>query len=244
MGTYMTVVLQKDYHGEAAINKINNDLFLYFGANHGVHFGTRQQLQQETDYLNQHPDGLKQLPGWKRPISAMELEQAAHWLRIGEFSFKISAVETTDEARDAVAVCKWIMATKGKYIVPRRSSNYQQRIIQQYLHPLFIDEGFDLKLLWEPPLLTKPDVLAGGLSTMDPLRPAAPTARHLFLKSAKKDAKKRLSAKSQQWQCSQHGRTVSASCLRRDTGWPGTIGTSTVVAVPLATSKGRTNVRA
>ncbi len=156
----MTVVLHKDYHGEAAINKINNDLFLYFGANAGVHFGTRQQLQEETHYLNHHPKGMKEFPGWKRPISPMELEQSAFWLRIGEFSTKISAVETTDEARDAVAVCKWITATKGKYIAARRSSNYQPPMIQEYLHPLFIDLGYDLKLLWQQPLLNKPDLLS------------------------------------------------------------------------------------
>jgi hypothetical protein len=155
MGTYMTVVLREKYKQEFNINKINTDLFLFFGANQDTHFGTRQQLQEEANFLNHDPEGLTFFPGWKRPIAAKDLAATSFWLRVGEFSCKISGIEDPQEARNAVAVCKWIIATGSTYISTRKSSYYEPAVIQEYVNPLFEAEGHDPQLLWEQPLLLK-----------------------------------------------------------------------------------------
>ena len=106
MGRYMTVVLKKQYIYDQWIDAVNKELADNFGANTCIKFVTWQYLKEQCDYINEHPHGKKQLPHWQRPITMQTLNENFFWYRVGNFSFKLSGDNTSDDARDAVAVCK------------------------------------------------------------------------------------------------------------------------------------------
>jgi hypothetical protein len=149
MGRYMSVVLNDEFKNDRLIADLNIQLFAKFGSNFGEKFLTWRFLQEEADYLNTHPEGLLEIPDWKRPITKEQLSGNFFWFRHGEFWFKLSGGRTSDEARDAVAVSKWIQHTKGRYIDRKQSSNYEPAIVREYLDHIFWEDGYDLKVLWE-----------------------------------------------------------------------------------------------
>lgn len=149
MGRYMTVVLKKHYMNDLFISSLNEELAAKFGANTGVKFNTPAYVREEVDFMNYDPEGLKQVPHWKRPITIEVLQTNAFWLRIGEFSFKLSAAEGAVPALDAVAICKWLIKTKCRYIDRVASDNYDLKIVREYLDWVFKEEGYDLNKLWE-----------------------------------------------------------------------------------------------
>ena len=144
----MIVVLKEPYKREPFIEDLNNLLADKFGSNTGVKFVTKKYVQEDADFINKDSEGVKQLPDWKRPVSAADLEQNFFWYRTGEFHFKTSGGPTSDEARDAVAICKWILKTRGHYIERGLSANYGKRILRQYLDEIFSEAGYDLGRLW------------------------------------------------------------------------------------------------
>lgn len=152
MGTYMTVVLKKDYHNDLFIQTLNDELTSQYGSNTGVKFNTWTYLQEEADYLNIHSEGIKQVPHIPRPITKEYLEQNFFWYRYANFSFKLSGgASNSDEARDAVAVCKWIRQTNRKYIDVNKSENYQEVTVAGYLNYYFEEAGYDLDKIWKLP---------------------------------------------------------------------------------------------
>jgi 3-methyladenine DNA glycosylase AlkD len=148
MGRYMTVVLKKQYIYDEWIDVLNKELADNFGANTCIKFNTWKYLQEQCEYINEHPHGKKQLPHWQRPITTQTLNENFFWYRVGNFSFKLSGDNTTDDARDAVAICKWLIKTKNRYIDKSKSENYSLKIVQQYLNYLLMEDGYDLELLW------------------------------------------------------------------------------------------------
>ncbi|WP_199119909.1 hypothetical protein [Pedobacter sp. ASV28] len=155
MGTYMTVVLRENLRYDAFAKLVNKKLVVSYGAKNDLNFNTWEYLQREADFMNADPEGLGQLPHFKRPITKETLHNNFFWLRVGEFSFKLSGTSNPIEALDAIAVCKWIMATKASYIDKKMSFNYNKRKVASYLTPLFEEEGYDLKKLWELPTAEK-----------------------------------------------------------------------------------------
>ncbi|MXN91679.1 hypothetical protein GR160_10620 [Flavobacterium sp. Sd200] len=152
MGRYMTVVLKGDNKNDLFISLLNEQLSNEYGANTWDKFNPWDYLQWEADYINEHPDGKKQLPHFLRPITKEQLSNNFFWLRHGEFSFKLSGgAASAAEARDAVAICKWIEATKGKYIDKKASDNYDRATVAEYLNHLYFEEGYDLIKLWQLP---------------------------------------------------------------------------------------------
>ncbi len=149
MGRYMIVVLADEYKNDAFIIQLNKELFEIYGANNSEKFNSWQYLQEEADYINKHPEGKKQLPDWKRPITKEALHKNFFWFRMGEFHFKLSGGATAEQARDAVAVCKWIVRTKGRYINKKECSDYKVKIVKEYLNYIFEEAGYDLKELWK-----------------------------------------------------------------------------------------------
>jgi hypothetical protein len=149
MGRYMSVVLKDEFKNDRFIADLNRQLSAKFGSNVGEKFLTWQFLQEEADYLNTHSEGLLEMPDWKRPITKEQLSRNFFWFRHGEFGFKLSGGGTSDEARDAVAVCKWIQHTNGRYIDRKQSDNYKPAIVREYLDHIFWEDGYDLKVLWE-----------------------------------------------------------------------------------------------
>lgn len=152
MGKYMTVVLKKPLKNDLFINILNDELTKHFGSNTGCKFNTWPSIEEEADYMNNHPLGIVQSPHITRPVTKEFLETNFFWHRHGEFSFKLSSGESnSDEARDAVAICKWIVQTNKKYIDTARSFNYQPRIVKDYLNHYFEQAGYDLNALWTIP---------------------------------------------------------------------------------------------
>lgn len=151
MGRYMTVVLKKAYRQDAFIHALNRELAERFGAEISPVFNSWQFLQEEADFFNTDPEGKTQIPHWPRPVTKEALHDNFFWYRMGEFSFKLSGGGTATEAKDAVAVCKWLVQTECRYIDKKHSENYTPDIVQQYLNNLFEEEGYDLNKLWELP---------------------------------------------------------------------------------------------
>ncbi|MCX2429871.1 hypothetical protein [Pedobacter sp. GR22-10] len=149
MGRYMTVELKEKYKTEIFIQLLNMELAAQYGGNIGTTFNTWEHLEEQADYINHDAEGLKQLPDWKRPISAQQLHRNFFWLRFGSFSFKLSGEGNSDEARDAVAVSKWIENTEAKFINLSASDNYSQEIVKEYLNYIFEEAGYDLSELWK-----------------------------------------------------------------------------------------------
>jgi hypothetical protein len=152
MGRYMTVVLKEEHKNDLFIETLNQELLATFGSNNSVKFNPWNFLQEEADYINNTEDGKKQLEGWPRPITKEALHQNFFWLRNGEFSFKLSGGPTSAEARDAIAICKWLIKTRYKYINKSKSDNYSSGIVRQYLDYLFEEAGYDMKALWKIPV--------------------------------------------------------------------------------------------
>lgn len=148
MGRCMTVVLKAAHRNDLFISLLNQQLAREFGGNVGTTFVTQQYVEQEADFINTDPEGLKQLPHWKRPVTAAQLSRNFFWYRIGEFSFKLSGCSGSDEARDAIAVCKWIQQTKGRYIELKASENYRPAVVREYLDHLFSEAGYSIDSLW------------------------------------------------------------------------------------------------
>lgn len=147
MGRYMKVVLKRVYKNDLFILVLNQELKLY-GANDWDKFNPWYLLDAEASYMNNHPDGLKQLSDWKRPISAEKLSQNFFWFSYGEFTAKISGGSTVEEAIDIIAVAKWIAHTKCKYIDKKESHDYDFKTLKQYLNYLFEEQGIATEDLW------------------------------------------------------------------------------------------------
>ncbi len=150
MGRYMTVVLKEEYKTDSFIKNLNEELLQNFGSNNSIKFNPWFYLQEEADYINQTEEGKKQLPGWDRPITKETLHYNFFWFRHGVFTCKLSAA-CADEARDAIAICKWLIKTRYTYIDKSQSDNYSSAIVREYTNYLFQEDGYDLAELWKIP---------------------------------------------------------------------------------------------
>jgi len=152
MGRYMTVVLNEPFKNETFIQELNIELALRYGAINKNLFVSWKYLEEEADYINNTPDGQKQLPHFPRPITKEALNENFFWYRYGQYTCKLSGGGTTvQEAIDAIAVCNWIRKTKGKHINKVYSNNYSKAIVGEYLNYLFVDAGINLEKIWQLP---------------------------------------------------------------------------------------------
>lgn len=154
MGRYMSVTLKREYRNDLFIHTLNEKLSNRYGSNTSTKFNPWDYLQEEADYLNNHPTGMTQVAHIPRPITKEFLETNFFWYRYATFSFKLSGGgSNSDECRDAVAVCKWIIRTCRKYIDQDHSHNYQSAIVQEYLNWYFEEAGYDIQALWKLPTI-------------------------------------------------------------------------------------------
>jgi hypothetical protein len=151
MGRYMEVYLKKKYINEATIQKINLSLKEKFGANSTDIFISEAYLKDEAEFFNSDPEGMKQLPDFKRPLTPQILSNYFIWYQAGFFQFKISGCVDPARAVNAVAVCHWIKKSQLRYIDTEKSSNFQPRILHQYLDHYFTEGGYDLQAIWKIP---------------------------------------------------------------------------------------------
>ncbi|WP_345201516.1 hypothetical protein [Chryseobacterium ginsengisoli] len=145
----MTVVLKKEYQDDEFIKELNRQLTDEFGADDCPKFNPWYALQKDADYMNNDPDGLKEVPDWKRPITATKLSKNFFWLTHGEFSFKLSGCPTLEEAREAIAVCKWLIETNNYFIEAEKSDNYDKETVAEYLNYIFEEAGHTIDKIWE-----------------------------------------------------------------------------------------------
>lgn len=149
MGRYMKVALKAKYKNDRFIQRLNEELTAVYGADTWHKFNPWYNLQEDADFMNTDPEGLAQIPEWKRPITPERLSNNFFWLKHGEFHFKLSGGPTADEAQEAIAVAKWIAATERKYINSKASDSYDLETVKQYLNYVMEEAGYDLNKLWE-----------------------------------------------------------------------------------------------
>ena len=147
----MEVYLKEKYINEAAIRRINLSLKEKFGANSADIFISDAFLKDEAEFFNSDPEGMKQIPDFKRPLTPEILTKTFIWYQPGFFQLKISGCVDPTRAINAVAVCNWIKKSQLRYIDTEKSSNYQARILHQYLDYYFTEGGYDLKTIWKMP---------------------------------------------------------------------------------------------
>jgi hypothetical protein len=134
MGTYMKCYL-KDRTDENikpindALEKLGVQTEMFNGIKFGA-FTTIEELKEDARFMNEEPEGLKQMPDWKRPITTTTLSQL-FWKHIGGFVTKISA-NSEEEMKDAVIVSNW--AKKNiKLIDTKKSENFLPSFVSSYL---------------------------------------------------------------------------------------------------------------
>lgn len=149
MGRYMNVMLKDQNRNDLFILILNEELKNEYGANTTTKFNPWCELQEEADFLNKHKEGKKQCPGLKRPVKPKQLSENFFWFTNGLLSIKLSGGTTSDEGRDAVAVCKWIIKTNSKYIDTKQSDNYDMETVAEYLNSAFKEAGYNLDELWK-----------------------------------------------------------------------------------------------
>ena len=78
-------------------------------------FTSRAKLEEDAKFLNEDPEGLKQVQHWKRPITVEALQQL-FWNEIGCGVIKITGCD--DERQDMVNLVRnWLNSADGKRMV-------------------------------------------------------------------------------------------------------------------------------
>jgi hypothetical protein len=136
MGTYMNVKLKGTSenhikHCNEEIRALGFKSEVYEGIPYGP-FVTREQLIEDARFMNEDPEGLKQCPHFKRPITWNFLEENFIWFRLGFFQCKLSGGTEEEELKQCLIVAKWI--SKNKNLIDlSKSSNYTSNFIKTYL---------------------------------------------------------------------------------------------------------------
>jgi hypothetical protein len=134
MGTYMYCQLKntseshiKDCNEQ--LRKLGFESKVFNGILYGA-FVTREQLDEDSRFMNKDPEGLKQCPHFKRPITHVFLQEF-FWNRIGLCCIKLSSSEES-ELRQALIVAKW--ANKNNELINHKESNhYKPSEVKYYL---------------------------------------------------------------------------------------------------------------
>lgn len=142
-------MLKEENRNDLFIFQLNKELKNTYGANTCTKFNPWYEIQQEADFMNKDPEGKKQCPGLKRPVTPKHLSTNFFWFTNGVFSIKLSGGTTADEGKDAVAICKWIIKTQSQYIDTEQSDNYDKETVSQYLNSVFMEAGYNLDELWK-----------------------------------------------------------------------------------------------
>lgn len=141
MGTYLT--LQLEDTSESRIKKINKELreLGYIAEEPYGAFNTRESVQAEADFMNNDPEGLKQVPDIQRPITVEILQGLVHWYRIGYCEYKLSCMEET-EAHNINILAKYFQH-KPDLLDVEKSDNYNMKTVRQYTGYSIINNSQD-----------------------------------------------------------------------------------------------------
>ena len=152
MGTYAKVILKDT--SDVNIKSINSELEkLGFNTkyNHGIQYGaftTKEQLLEDVRYMNEDPEGLKQCPNIKRPIT-YEWFEDVFWNKLGSFVWKLSA-SPDEDILQILIVAQWAYKNQNK-VNQKESDYYDIGFVKSYLedksllgnNEIEFDFGFD-----------------------------------------------------------------------------------------------------
>ena len=138
MGTYFEVQLKNT--SEKNIKGINEELkqLGYIGETYnGIYYGafnTLETLKEDVRFMNNDPEGLKQAPDFKRPITLKLLQSLAFWKKIGFCQYKLSGgiEEHPEEVHNLHIIAKYIQANP-EVINTKKSSNYDMQTVMYYI---------------------------------------------------------------------------------------------------------------
>jgi len=132
MGTYCKIAL-KDSVQESQIELINQELEtkgylvdVHNGISYGAFF-TQKMIQKDLRYMNEDPEGLKQVPHWTRPITAECLQENCFWIRHRQFCTKFGS---QDDERKILLVANWAACNK-ELIGDERSDNWTEQALKE-----------------------------------------------------------------------------------------------------------------
>lgn len=136
MGTHMTVKLRNT--SEKNIKSCNKQIRkmgfkseVFEGIPYGP-FVTNEQLEEDARFMSEDPEGLRQCPGTKRPITPETIEGMAFWLKRGQFYLKLSGGTANEELEQALFVAKWAELNPDK-INTEESNNFTVEKVSSYL---------------------------------------------------------------------------------------------------------------
>lgn len=150
MELYMKVMLKENQKDEDFIFMLNNILVNHFGAtDQDELFNCWRKLMIIANSVNETGGDTDQLRALKKPVTPELLSQKIESLRYGLFQVQLTGHLIPEECIDAIAVCKWIEATGGKYIDPEASKYYAKPMLANYLDPVLTAYGYDPDKLWK-----------------------------------------------------------------------------------------------
>ena len=120
MGTYLHARLKKT--DEANIQKANESIqkagypiTIYNDVPYGF-FISRAQLEEDARFMNEDPEGRKQVPSWPRPVTAEMLTADFFWLEIGCGCIKLSGCDHEQQALVDI-VHEWLETPEAKRMI-------------------------------------------------------------------------------------------------------------------------------
>lgn len=139
MGRWLTLKLKKQFCDEKTIKAINADLMGNFNCPSQTEFvdfvfNTRESIQDDVNFMNSDPEGLRQMPHVARPITHEILQSLVIKSKdYGYVEIKLSGGVSENEARTAFALALWAKAEENcNYIDERHSSNYDFETVENY----------------------------------------------------------------------------------------------------------------
>jgi hypothetical protein len=141
MKKYMVVVLKPVFRNEEFINSLNQELATKYGATSPDDlFNSWKCLEELTNEYNRTCKD--------HPVSVKQLISEHSFLSYGQLYLELDGTLSEEEARDAIAVNKWIRDTKGKFIEPQLSRRYRKNVLKKIVDQVLIRIGTDPAIVW------------------------------------------------------------------------------------------------
>ena len=126
MGTYARIVLKKTVTGKK-LKEINRELSrrgIPIAVHEGVEYGafiTNETMAEDVRFMNEDPEGLKQMPGTPRPVTINQV--------IDQYFYKprlfCRKLRYEDEMQEVAIVVAW--AEEHPELIDQNESSYCQR---------------------------------------------------------------------------------------------------------------------
>lgn len=136
MKKFMVVVLKPVFQNEEFINSLNKELASKYGAtNPNNLFNSWKCLEELANEYNKTSKD--------HSVSVKQLINEHRFLGYGQLYIMLDGTLSEEEARDAIAVNKWIRDTRGKFIEPQLSRRYRKNVLRKILGQVFLSKGIE-----------------------------------------------------------------------------------------------------